>query len=209
MLEFLTVLSIVTLAIVSPGPDFAVVTKNALVYSRRAGIFTAMGIASGTLIHASYCIFGLAIIISKSLLLFSVIKYLGAAYLIYTGIKSILAKKNTNLAIVAEKSKATLTAIQAWRQGFLCNVLNPKCILFFMALFTLIIKPTTPFVLQVIYGLLNPILGMLWFSGLSILITHRNVKTRLGKIQHYVVKVMGGFLVAFGIRIATMSHSII
>ena len=88
MQEFLSISLLIMLAAVSPGPDFAVVTKNSLLYSRKAGLFTALGVSVSLLIHAVYCILGLAIIISQSLLAFSVIKYLGAAYLIYIGFKA-------------------------------------------------------------------------------------------------------------------------
>lgn len=208
MLEFFTVLSIVLLAVMAPGPDFAVVTKNAFCYSRKAGIFTTLGIATGTLIHVSYCLFGLAIIITKSLLLFTIIKYIGAAYLIYIGIKAIFSK-NAEPIKITEVQQATMSNSQAFRQGFLCNLLNPKAILFFLALFTLILKPNTPLVMQIVYGLLNPVIAIIWFSILSYLITHRSVKNSLGKVQHIILKIMGGCLIAFGIRVATLAQHVL
>ena len=71
MYELLSITLIILLAAISPGPDFAVVTKNALLYSRKSGIFTAMGVSTSLLIHSTYCILGLAIVIAKSLLLSS------------------------------------------------------------------------------------------------------------------------------------------
>src|SRR5579863_5423615 len=93
MIEFLTISTIITLAVISPGPDFALVSRNALRYSQKVGIMTSLGTGSGALFHATYCILGFAIIISQSVLLFNVIKYLGAAYLIYLGGKGLLEKK--------------------------------------------------------------------------------------------------------------------
>lgn len=94
MLEFFTISIVILLAAISPGPDFALVTRNSLRHSQKAGVMTALGIAIGTLFHASYCILGFVIIISKSILLFNIIKYMGASYLIYLGIKGLLEKKN-------------------------------------------------------------------------------------------------------------------
>lgn len=88
----LSVTAIHLLAVVSPGPDFIVAIKNALTYSRKTGFFTALGFALGISVHLLYCVFGLAILISQSLLLFSIIKFLGAGYLIYIGVLSFLAK---------------------------------------------------------------------------------------------------------------------
>ena len=93
MQEFLSISLLILLAAISPGPDFAMVTKNSLLYSRKHGVYCALGISMSLLIHTVYCVLGLAVIISKSLLAFTVIKYLGAAYLTYIGVKSLLAKR--------------------------------------------------------------------------------------------------------------------
>src|SRR3990167_10850400 len=95
MLEFFTTTLVILFAVISPGPDFAIVTRNALRHSQNTGIMTALGIATGTLIHVSYCILGLAIIISKSLLIFNIIKYIGASYLIYLGVKGLFEKRSS------------------------------------------------------------------------------------------------------------------
>lgn len=80
------------LALASPGPDFVMVVKNALGYGRSTGIRTAIGIGLGIGVHVLYCTFGLALIISKSIVAFSIIKRAGAAYLVYIGIKSLRAR---------------------------------------------------------------------------------------------------------------------
>ena len=152
MTEFFAISLLILLAAISPGPDFAMVTKNSLMYSRRAGTFTAAGVASSLLIHGTYCILGLAIIISKSLLAFSVIKYLGAGYLIYIGIKSLLAKReNLELKSIHHK-KHSISNWQAFRQGLLCNLLNPKAIMFLLAFFTLVVKPGAPLYIVKVMG---------------------------------------------------------
>lgn len=121
MSEFFAISLVIILAAISPGPDFAIVTKNALLYSRKAGIFTALGVSISLLIHASYCILGLAVIIAKSLLLFSLIKYLGATYLIYIGIKSLCTKRSLKETPI-QRATVTMTALQSFRQGFCCVI---------------------------------------------------------------------------------------
>ncbi len=208
MQEFISISLLITLAAISPGPDFAVVTKNSLMYSRKAGLFTALGVSVSLLIHASYCTLGLAIIISQSLLLFKLIKYAGAAYLIYLGIKGLLAKRDTH-TIHVQHLKRQVTASQMFYEGLLCNLLNPKAIMFLLAFFTLVIKPNNPLLIEMGYGIEIAAIHMTWFSALSYLLTHSSVKNYLSRIQYYIVKAMGALLVAFGIRIATLNQELL
>lgn len=207
MTEFFTITLIILLAAISPGPDFAMVVKNSLLYNRKSGIFTALGVSCSIFIHSSYCILGLAIIISKSLLMFSIIKYCGAAYLIYIGTKSLLAKYKVT-EIIEQPSSIKFNAYQHFLQGLLCNLLNPKAIMFILAFFTLIIKPTTSWVAQVGFGIEIALIHFLWFSCLALMITHQRVKTQLNKIQHYIIKIMGIVLIGFGARIALVTQAI-
>ena len=202
MQEFFSISLLIILVAISPGPDFAVVTKNSLLFSRRDGIYTALGVSVSLLVHAVYCISGLAIIISQSLLVFSIIKYMGASYLIYIGAKGLLAKRRP-ISLDEASSKLTITRLQAFYQGLLCNLLNPKAIIFLLAFFTLVVKPGSSLLLEIVYGLEIAVIHMLWFTGLSMMITHTAIKIHLNRIQFYIVKTMSAVLVAFGIRIAT------
>ena len=204
MIEFYTIGVIGVLAALSPGPDFIVVSKNALTYSRQAGCCSALGIATGVLIHSAYCILGLAVIISHSLLLFSIIRYFGATYLIYLGVKSLLTKKI--IATKIAKQPVTLANRQAFTEGFLVNLLNPKCIIFMLSVFTIIVKPHTAYETQIIYGLELSVIAILWFCFLSAMLTHKKVKQQINKIQYVVMKIMGVFLVILGLDLLLSTH---
>jgi len=206
MQEFLSISLLILLAAISPGPDFAIVVKNSLMHSRKAGILTALGVSVSLLIHASYCILGLAIIISQSVLAFSIIKYLGAAYLIYIGIRSLLAKREDEQFSV-KNSSDTITDFHMFSQGLLCNLLNPKCIMFLLAFFTLVIQSRHSLAAEIGYAIEISVISMLWFSSLAYMLTHNAVKENLSRIQFYIVKIMGVLLVSFGIRIAMLSFS--
>jgi len=80
------------LAVISPGPDFIMITRNALIYSRRSGVFAALGLALGMLVHVTYSLVGIGLIISRSILLFTILKFVGAAYLISIGYHALRAK---------------------------------------------------------------------------------------------------------------------
>ena len=208
MQEFLSISLLILLAAISPGPDFAMVTKNSLLYTRKHGVYSALGISMSLLIHTVYCVLGLAVIISKSLLAFTVIKYLGAAYLTYIGVKSLLAKRE-KIIPDAKQSGKNMSHKQAFYQGLLGNLLNPKAILFLLAFFTLVIKPGASIWIEFAYGVEIAVIHMIWFSSLAFLLTHRYIKNHLNQIQFYIVKAMGALLVAFGIRIATLHQALV
>lgn len=189
------------LAAISPGPDFVMTVKNSLRYSRRTGIFTSFGIALGLSVHIIYCAVGVGYLISKSIILFSVIKFLGAGYLIYIGVSSILSKESKH-QIIEDKSIADLTRMQAFRMGFLTNVLNPKATLFFLSLFTFVINPAIPSYIIFIISVIIIATALAWFTAVSIFFTQQNVQRSFLKFEKIINRFFGGLLVLIGIKIA-------
>ena len=188
------------LAAMSPGPDFAIVTKNTIMGSRRAGYMTALGISIAVLIHISYCTLGLAWVITKTPILFNGIKVLGAAYLVYLGVKALIAKEiRTKSYVKAGKQQTQLSSWQAFREGFLTNLLNPKCTLFFLALFTLVIQVQHVSWLHVIIGVELFLIVLTWFSSLAWMLSHPRIMGILQRRQVLLMKMTGLFLIAFGI----------
>ena len=124
-----SVLLIHFFALLSPGPDFIMAIKNSLRYSRNTGIFTAVGFGLGIAVHILYSIAGIALIISQSIILFNIIKILGALYLIYIGYKSITSK-SSHADLSTESAKEDISPITAIRIGFLTNVLMNTTIWF-------------------------------------------------------------------------------
>ncbi len=198
--QILTITLIQLVAIMSPGPDFAIICRNSLIYSRRTGIYSALGISLGILVHVTYTLVGIGLIISKSIILFSTIKLLGAAYLIYIGYKSLKAKPSRENT--TEKLKQDLTRLQAIKIGFVTNILNPKVTLFFFSLFTQVISSTTPASLRALYGLQMFVFTLSWFTLLAITISHPIVKNRFLSMSHYLEKTMGVILIGLGIKVA-------
>lgn len=201
--QFFTIGLLMLLSAMLPGPDFALVTRNAILHSRRAGIFTSFGVGTAILVHISYCVLGLAVIISHSLLLFSIIKYIGAAYLIYLGVSAILTKHISTVETKTHQSiqKSQLSDLTAFKQGFLCNLLNPKATLFFLALFTMIIKPETPRLWELAYAIEMFIIITGWFCCLTIFLSHRRILRLLNRIEKYLEKAVGVFLIGFGVAL--------
>lgn len=198
--DWLIVLSIGLLAVMSPGPNLAITLRNSLVYSRKAGVYTALGLAAGNFIHATYCLIGIGVLISQSILLFNTVKWLGAAFLIYIGYKSLQAKPYSDAG--AQKDNTVgMSPFAYFRTGFLTNLLNPKVTLFFLALFTQIIKPDTPMPIQTVYGFTMISLEFGWFAVVSVLISQSFIKRRFLSVSHWVERITGAVLIGLGLRL--------
>ena len=161
MLELVSVITITLLAVISPGADFAMVSRNSMFLSRRAGLLTALGISLGVLVHVTYSMLGIGLLISQSILLFNLVKFAGAAYLIWLGIGMLRSRKLDPQQVVAAPQ---LSDWQALRVGFLTNALNPKTTLFVVALFTQVISPDTASLTQLGYGLFMAVAHLFWFA---------------------------------------------
>jgi len=205
--EFLTIALVHLLAVASPGPDFVMVLHQSIVNGRRPAIYTSIGIGAGILVHVCYCLLGLGLLISRSLLLFHLLKLVGAAYLLYVGWHSLRAKLVTPGVVDVASRSLPPSAIQALRIGFLTNLLNPKATLFFLSLFSLVIKPQTPLAIQLGYGLYMALATGLWFSGLSLFLTRPAVQGFFRRFGHWAERAMGGVLIALGIKLALVSRS--
>jgi len=204
--QFLTVAIVHLLAVISPGPDFAIVTRNSIIYSRKTGIYTSIGIAVGILVHVAYSLLGIGFIIAKSIVLFNIIKFVGAGYLIYIGYKSLRAKPSTQTETDVSAVKKDISPSSSFKIGFLTNALNPKATLFFLALFTQIIDPATPKTIQLVYGIEMMLITFVWFALVSLFFSNSHIRSRIGKVQHHVERVTGAVLIALGIKVALASH---
>ena len=211
MIKLLVTIALLNLvAAMTPGPDFALITRNTVQYSRRAGILTALGISTAVLIHITYCSLGLALVITQSTLLFNLIKLIGGSYLVYMGISALRNIKNKNNKLIPnelKKSQHTINNWQAFRQGFLTNLLNPKAAIFFLALFTMVVDTGLHlFTLALAITLFLTVFA--WFSCLTLILSHPKVARALQRSQNIIIKAMGIFLILFGIALffAKISH---
>ena len=199
--EFLTLAIIHFLAVASPGPDFAIAVRQSISHGRRCGLWTSVGIGLGVLVHVSYCLFGLGVLISKSILAFNIVKYIGAFYLIYIGLRAVFSKaqaKDTDF-VAAERLPS---ARKAFLQGFVTNALNPKATLFFLAVFSVTISPNTPVTVKMAYALWMVISTTLWFSCLSLFFSKQSVRNVFQRFGHWFERAMGLLLIALGVKLS-------
>jgi threonine/homoserine/homoserine lactone efflux protein len=203
MLSFFLIGLVLLLAAMSPGPDFVVVTKNATLHSRRAGIWTALGIGTAVLIHATYSLAGLGFVVAHSLFAFSLIKWAGALYLSYLGIHLLLARRSAGLThATAELFQKPLSDGQAFVQGFGTNFLNPKAIYFFVGIFAQVVSVDSPLILKVLYILEAGLVAGGWFLTLVWLLNVPGFKGALRRALRPVEKAMGALLLIFAIKLA-------
>lgn len=192
--------SIHLLAAASPGPDFVLVSQQTLSNGKKAGLMCSIGIALGLSIHITYSAFGLATVIANSSSALWAIKILGGGYLIYLGIKGLKAKPaNTSESTVTTPKK--YSAKKSIGVGFLCNALNPKAPIYFVSLFTVVLSPDMPLYQIAIYGAWIMVIQFAWFSLLVGILSRPSINLRFKKYGHWIDRVLGGAMVALGIKV--------
>jgi len=197
--NYLAFLITATLFVMTPGIDTLFVLNKSIGQGRKSGVYATLGINAGVLTHALIGALGLSVLIAKSAIAFTLIKYIGAVYLIYLGFIKLKTKKDL-LANVSIDNKKPKAKNDFWT-GFLTNTLNPKVALFFLAFFPQFINPEeiqnpVPFVLL---GLTFAIIGIVWYISLTLLasmfyeriINNPNIGSRLNKCSGVVFILMG------------------
>ncbi len=198
--SLLIVLSIHALALISPGPDFAIVTKLSAVNGRMSGILAAFGISTANGIYTLICAFGLSVVLLALPFLSSVIAYAGAFYLAWLGIKSLLSKgelpaKNIQL----NKSKAYVT-------GFLTSILNPKAMLYFGSVLPQVLKPQTSLADASLVILLLCLESFLWFSFVAFVFSSNRVLFWLRGKLVWFERAIGFILVSLAVKLAVSTY---
>ncbi|GGE95687.1 hypothetical protein GCM10007285_24210 [Stappia taiwanensis] len=198
--QILIVAGLTALVMISPGPDMIIVMRNTLLGGRRAGLETAFGVLLGNLVHITYCAIGIGWLISQSLLAFSLLRYAGAAYLIYLGIMSFRAAARK---IELEPGAGEIRRGRAWvLQGLFNNILNPKGTLFYLGVFTMVITPQTSWsAMGLLIAVMMGISAGFWLIFVQTL-DLRLVRKSLESSQRAVARVFGGLLIALGLRVA-------
>ena len=197
--SLLTLTTVNLIALISPGPDFAVILKNSLLYSRRTAIYTAVGTASGAIIHVLYTLLGLGLVLNDNPWILETIKYLGAAYLIYLGVKGLMAKKE-ELALGNLHHRKDIGGRQGFSNGFLTNLLNPKCAMFFISLFAVAISPDVPIPVMVSYVLIVFVETILWFSIVAYCLTAKATREKFASQSHWISRLCGAILLGLGLK---------
>ncbi len=205
--DLLTVTIIGILAVMSPGPDTLIIVRNSLLYSKRVGLFTAMGITLGNMFWVLASLAGISILIAKTVLVFNIIKWIGAIYLIYIGLQAFKTRKtvstdSANSNHLTRNTSQHLTLKQAFQIGLLTNLLNPKCALFFVSFFSVIVTPTTSIQWRCIYGFEISLIALTWFSILATVLSFSRIKMVFERFATTVERITGAILIILGVKLA-------
>ena len=187
----------------TPGNDTIFILSRSMAQGKQAGIMSVLGIATGSVIHTTLAAFGLSIIIAKSIIAFNIIKYAGAAYLVYIGYKMLTDPSQPDTETSLTEKKVNLKKI--YRDGVITNVLNPKVALFFIAFLPQFIDPTfkntvLPFLALGITFTITGTIRCLILANFASIISHK-LKSRK-KLSWYINKTCGAVLIGLGIKVA-------
>ena len=197
----LTLIVIHFIATVSPGPEFMLISKEALTKGRRAGFVSLAGTLSGLGIHIFYSALGLAAVLASSPQALLAIQVLGGSYLIYLGIKGMRAKPVMDEQGITAKTETTHSYWQIFRAGFICDVLNPKAPVYYVTLFTLVLSPDMPIQHLMIYAACIMTIHFSWFTLVVVLLSTPTINRRFKQISHWIDRILGGAMVLIGVKV--------
>ncbi len=195
------------LLVILPGPDTAIATKNTLTFSRKGGIQTILGSCCGLLIHTFAAVIGLSAIIVKSAYVFAVLKYVGAVYLCYLGVKTlwILKTIRSQPPVLHDETKIDhkYANQSCFKQGFLTNITNPKVAVFFLTFLPQFVDATSAtFLPFLIMGLIYTAITVLWFVFYVYLLDKISAFMKKPTTKTVIEGLTGTILIGFGIKLA-------
>lgn len=190
---------------ITPGPDMLLILGRTLGQGRRAGLMAVLGVNAGAYVHLLAAVAGLSAVLAASTAAFNIVKWLGAAYLIYIGFQALIARRHDSPLGVTTLPPTQLDSRAFW-QGFVSDVLNPKVAIFFVAFLPQFITPNAgDRILQLcILGVTSNMIALL--INLSIVVLSTTVAGRLlvGRVNGPLLnKAMGTMFVGVGVKLAT------
>ena len=197
MNEFLTVVIMHMFAVMSPGPDFALITRQSIRYGREIAIWTSAGIGTGILFHCSLAISGILILIASNDFFISLLKIICSSYLLYLGFVSLIKSSDFN---ETSFDTSKWTSAGSFITGLITNITNVKALLFFITLFSVILNTQDTWNLA-IFGLYMAVATFVWFSLVSYIFTSDTLKKNFLSFFKIFEKFLGLALVIIAIRI--------
>jgi threonine/homoserine/homoserine lactone efflux protein len=191
------------LLVLIPGPDFAVVTKNALAGGRRRGCWTSAGVATSNLVQGTAAACGLSAVIVRAQPVFETIKWVGAAYLAILGAQAIRSAIRGQYSLTGDPQPAAAARpFTGWRQGFLSNITNPKVLVFYLAVLPQFLVPgaSPGWLLALAWS--HAALSLGWLLALNVGLHHlRGLLMRRG-VRRGLDLTTGAVLLGFSTRLA-------
>ena len=193
---------------ITPGPDSLFIMARSATQGWRAGLVACWGVGSGVFVHVFAAALGLSALLATSATAFTVVKVVGAAYLVWIGLGMLRAKASGAVDVV-DAAPRVIAYRDIFRQGFLTNVLNPKVALFFLAFVPQFIAPDAPSkpLAFIVLGTIFDINGMLWCHALALFTAFASRRLNVGAaVGRWLNRTMGAVFVALGAKLALASR---
>lgn len=203
--EIATFIFVASLLVMSPGPNGVLIAKTVPTSGQSAGFANVAGFVTAFYLHGALSVLGISVILVQSATAFAVVKYLGAAYLCWIGIKALIAAyKGVERTVSVSPAKRKRTLVNAYVEGLLTNALNPKVSMFYLAAFPqfITIGETTAassFLLVFVHSMINAV----WFGAMVLLFSQLTKVASSGNFQRWLKGVTGIVFVGFGLRLAS------
>ncbi|NQV83767.1 MAG: LysE family translocator [Rhodospirillales bacterium] len=208
--EIVTFVFVASLLVMSPGPNGVLIAKTVPTSGRSASFANVAGFVTAFYFHGAFSVLGISIILVQSATAFAIVKYLGAAYLCWIGVKALhAALKSVESAEQVAPAKKQRTILNAYVEGFLTNAFNPKVSMFYLAAFPQFISigetsAMSSFLLVFLHSMINAV----WFGAMVLLFSKLTAVARNGNFQRWLKGVTGVVFVGFGIKLASYKPSL-
>jgi threonine/homoserine/homoserine lactone efflux protein len=196
-----TFLSVFTFAIISPGPNFILVTNTALGQSRRAGLLTALGVATGSGLFALAGLVGLLVLVHSIPYFALITRFAGGGYLAWIGVDMLRHCRNRAAPDTETDEKREVSSLASYRIGLLTNLTNPKAWAFYLSLFALLMNPAFPLWGKVILNIAMFVISFAWYAIVAVLISSRRFQPVFLGLQPVIQGALGLLLVVLGVKV--------
>ncbi|MDM1696669.1 LysE family transporter [Thiopseudomonas alkaliphila] len=207
---FLTVALAHFLALLSPGPDFVLVVKSAIKNDKSKAIGVAAGIASANAFYIALCLAGVGAILASSITIMIALKIIGGIFLVFLAVQALRAKKNDyadfGLDTTTNKNGHT-TFVKEFATGFMSGALNPKNLLFYLSLFTVVLTNDVNLTFKISLGVWMTMVVFAWDTAVIFLLSTKKVRNQFTKSAFYIDKVTGAILGLVGLSIVRSALS--
>ena len=199
--EFLGLATAHLLAVASPGPDFAIIIRQSVTYNRRVAVWCAFGLGLGILLHSTYSLLGIGLLLKQYDWLQTIVQIIGAIYLAYLGVLSIQSSSVDASQFDASARKKLPSTLSAIKVGFLTNALNPKATLFILFLFTTAVNEETAMSIKISYGIYMACATFIWFSFIAQIFNAAPVKNFFLRFGFWFDRLLGVILIGLAVKV--------
>lgn len=199
-ITLLSVLSIWSLAVITPGPNLLITVQTTINYSRLSGMFIVFGTCTGTMIWAIIGYFGITYLFTVAPWVDISLKIVGGSYLIYLGIKSVAGLCGPKTRIDETHYPQQKLFID-WQKGLITNLLNPKTAMFVTSIFASALPKESSLLIGIMIVILMTSISLLWYSVVVFLFSSKRISSYYGRTQNWMQGFAGAAFVIFGVKL--------